>query len=122
MEYNKYKVKLTDKTEFDITPDQYERLMEQSATGKDGVLLNGDYVTFKSIYGISGFHDYPGTPQISAPVGTQTKNYDLWIEATNKNKQRIKQGIRPYINWRVTAEGELIEDPEYYNSVITGGV
>ena len=122
MEYNKYKVKLTDKTEFDITPDQYERLMEQSATGKDGVLLNGDYVTFKSIYGISGFHEYPSTPQISLPAGTQTKNYDLWIEATNKNKQRIKQGTRPYISWRVTAEGKLIEDPEYYNSVITGGI
>lgn len=118
MEYNRYTVKLTDKTQFDISPEKYEKLMQESTSGKDGVIINGDYITFKSIYGITGYHDKPVQTRQSLPAPTKTSRYDLWMEATKRNRDRIKKGIQPYANWRVTTEGELIEDPEYYKTKV----
>lgn len=119
MEYNKYTVKLTDKTQFDITPEQYEQLIAQSTTGKDGVILSGDYVTFKSIYGIVGGYDKPVQQVQALPPISKSKHTEEWLEATRRNKKRIEDGIRPFANWRVTTEGKIIEDPEYYKNNVT---
>lgn len=63
------------------------------------------------------FHEHK-----SLPSATKSSNYELWIEATKRNRDRMKQGIKPVAYWRVTRDGELIEDPKYYDTVLQGGI
>jgi len=124
VENNSYRIKFTDKTEMSITPEQYEAFLEESTTNKPGMKINGNYITFKSIYSATGeyvkpFHELDHK---ALPSATKSSNYELWIEATKRNRDRMKQGITPVAYWRVTRDGELIEDPKYYDTVLQGGV
>lgn len=116
-------LKLTDGTIRNITIEQADKIIEESASGKAGIVVDNEYIAFKAIYKItdssSSSLDWNKSPHNILPPATKTSRYDLWMEATKRNRDRIKKGIQPYANWRVTTEGELIEDPEYYKTKVT---
>lgn len=119
-----YEIKLTDKNTITVTKDQADKIMEESATGKAGIVVNDQYLAFKSIYTIKSIDTKPfhELDHKALPSATKSSNYELWIEATKRNRDRMKQGIKPVAYWRVTRNGELIEDPKYYDTVLQGGV
>lgn len=116
-------LKLTDKKTITITEQQAERIIEESASGKAGIVIDGEYIAFKAIYSITDKQednlDWGRSPHKVLSAPQKSKHTEEWLEATRRNKKRIEDGIRPFANWRVTTEGKIIEDPEYYKNNVT---
>lgn len=130
MMQDKYYIELRNKTNLPVTASQAE-VIDKAWQAKAIVKIGDSKINSVDIVGIwdadTWYDNHPEdrpTPSVpfhdrpALPPATKSSRYDLWMEATKRNRDRIKKGIQPYANWRVTTEGELIEDPEYYKTKV----
>lgn len=128
MTQDKYYVELRNKTALPVTTSQAE-IIDRAWQNKAIVKIGESRVNTVDIVGIwdadTWYENHPDDKPTAfhdrkiLPAATKTSNYDMWIEATARNKKRIQDKERPYAYWRVTTDGELIADPKYYDNVIT---
>ena len=95
-----------------ISKDQYQAVMDDSSTGKPGIMINNEYVAFKNIANITE-QEMP-TEQVKAlPQAVEkSPNADLWIECLQKNKKLLLDGKMPKY---IVEDGKIIEKENFWH-------
>jgi len=126
---DKFVIELRNRTALWVTESQ-SHIIDQAWQKKAIVKIGDSKINTVDITGIWSSEDwYENHPddkpvvfhEIEKPLlpireDEKSDNWDKWHEAQALDIKRREQGL-PTPHWRVTREGELIEDPEYYNGI-----